>query len=146
MTAVATACAGFLLAVLWFDLMFDVQAPRQTDEAMESISTYYARVTRAAAPMNRLVMVAMLGLLAAIVVEIVRGSTDAWAAWSSLPLAVAPIGLAGARTVPTAVRIGQRTDPVDVRKQLTMQVLRQHHLCFTCIIAVLVVQLVAIAT
>ena len=28
-TRVLTACAGFLLAVLWFDLMFDVQVLRQ---------------------------------------------------------------------------------------------------------------------
>ena len=31
MTAYVTAGAGFLLAVLWFDLMFDVQALRHRD-------------------------------------------------------------------------------------------------------------------
>ncbi len=42
-----TAGAGFLLAVLWFDLMFDVQARGATvgSDAVVSISTYYRRVT-----------------------------------------------------------------------------------------------------
>ena len=60
------AGAGFLLAVLWFDLMFDVQVLRhrigdEPDETLASIAAYYRRVTTAARPMNRLVMTAMLG-------------------------------------------------------------------------------------
>ena len=44
MQTVVAACAGFLLAVLWFDLMFDVQlrGPRAAalpDEVLISIST-----------------------------------------------------------------------------------------------------------
>ena len=144
--AFATSAAGFLLAVLWFDLMFDVQARRRTEEAVESIATYYARVTRAARPMNRLVMVAMLGLLAAIVAELVGDSVPAWTAWASLALAVPPIGLAGARTVPTAVRLGQRVDPPAVREQRANEILRQHLFCLACIASVVVVQLVSVAT
>ncbi len=46
MEAFVTAGAGFLLAVLWFDLMFDVQARGTvTDDAIASISAYYRRVT-----------------------------------------------------------------------------------------------------
>lgn len=146
MAAFVTASAGFLLAVLWFDLMFDVQARRGTDEAVESISTYYARVTRSAAPMNRLVALAMLGLLSSLIVEIARGSVSSWAAWLSLTLALPPIVLAGARTVPAAVRLGQRTDPIDVRKRAAIQVLRQHVFCFACIGTLLVVQLASVGT
>lgn len=145
MQAFATAAAGFLLAVLWFDLMFDVQVRHGSDEAVESIATYYARVTRAAHPMNRLVMVAMLGLLAAIVAEIVGDSVPASAAWASLALATAPIALAGTTTVPAAVRLGQRIDPPDLRRRAAHHILRQHVVCFTLIAAVLVVQLVSIA-
>jgi hypothetical protein len=139
--AFATAAAGFLLAVLWFDLMFDVQAPQRTDAAVESIATYYARVTRAARPMNRLVMVAMLGLLAAVVAELVGSSVPAWAAWTSLVLAVVPIGLAGTTTVPTAVRLGQRLEPPDARQRAALHILRQHVVCFVFIAGVLAVQL-----
>jgi hypothetical protein len=45
----AATGAGFLLAVLWFDLMFDVQLRRHTEnplppEVLASISAYYLRV------------------------------------------------------------------------------------------------------
>jgi hypothetical protein len=50
MSAFVTAGAGFLLAVLWFDLMFDVQVMghREGDlpeEVLASIASYYRRVT-----------------------------------------------------------------------------------------------------
>jgi len=56
----AAAGAAFLLAVLWFDLMFDVQSrkhagDRLPTEVLVSISAYYRRVTTEAYPMNRLV-------------------------------------------------------------------------------------------
>jgi hypothetical protein len=141
--AFATAAAGFLLAVLWFDLMFDVQARSGTPEAVESIATYYARVTRAAHPMNRLVALAMLGLLVAVVVELVGDSVPRWSAWASLVVAVPPIGLAGARTVPAAVRLGQRVDPPEVRARAARAILGQHVFCFACIATLVAVQLVS---
>jgi hypothetical protein len=58
MNTFAAAGAGFLLAVLWFDLMFDVQTRKYTGdlppEVLASISAYYCRVTTEAYPMNRL--------------------------------------------------------------------------------------------
>ena len=141
MRAAATAAAGFLLAVLWFDLMFDVQARRRTDGAVESIATYYARVTRGARPMNRLVALVMLALLASLVAEVMGDTVPAWAAWTSLVLAVVPIGLAGTTTVPAAVRLGQRTDPPDQRQLAALHILRQHVVCFVFVSGVLAVQL-----
>jgi hypothetical protein len=57
-SAYASAGAGFLLAVLWFDLIFDVQilghrGEGMPEEVLGSICAYYARVTTAARPMNR---------------------------------------------------------------------------------------------
>ena len=51
------AGAGFLLAVLWFDLMHDVQVLRlpageDPSAALTSIARYYRRVTTDARPMN----------------------------------------------------------------------------------------------
>src|SRR6185312_1844083 len=49
--AFVSAGAGFLLAVLWFDLMFDVQARGGSEvspAALSSIAYYYARVTTGA--------------------------------------------------------------------------------------------------
>jgi hypothetical protein len=147
MSAFAAAGGGFLLAVLWFDLMFDVQAlgdhgRNLTDERLSSIASYYARVTTAARPMNRLVVTAMLATLAAIVVELARGGAHAWARWLSLALALVPIALAGARTVPAAVRLGTRGDAPAGQSALARSIFRDHLLCAGAIAALLVVQLV----
>ena len=146
MNAFVAAGAGFLLAVLWFDVMFDVQAAGSEEvpeAALASIAAYYARVTTAARPMNRLIAAVMAATLAAIVVQIARGGDPVWLGWASLALASAAIGLAGVRTVPTAVRLGTRRDPQPVQSRLARAVLAQHLFCFAAIATVIVVQLAA---
>jgi hypothetical protein len=145
--AAVTAGAGFLLAVVWFDLMFDVQVLRHRggevpEPVLASIAGYYRRVTTDARPMNRLVASVMLLTFAAIVVELARDSVPDWVAASSLALAASAIGLAGARTVKHAVRLGSRTDPPDVQAELARSVCRDHLYCFAAMAAVLVAQLV----
>lgn len=146
-TAFVSAGAGFLLSVLWFDLMFDVQALRQPKDAdlpedvLASISGYYARVTTAARPMNRLIAAVMIGTLAAIAVQIANGDHPLWVGWASLALAGSAILLAGVHTVPSAVRLGARTDAIDVQSRLARSVLKDHLVCFAAIAALLVVQL-----
>jgi hypothetical protein len=88
-SAFVTAGAGFLLAVLWFDLMFDIQTIAHRgrelpEEVLASIACYYARVTTAARPMNRLIALVMLATLAAIVVELTDGHQASWVPWASL--------------------------------------------------------------
>jgi hypothetical protein len=140
-TAFVTAGAGFLLAVLWFDLMFDVQALRAPDRelpepVLASIAGYYARVTTLARPMNRLVALAMAGTIVALAVQAPR-----WEAWVSLALAGAAISLAGVHTVPAAVRLGTRSDPPAVQSRIARAIGADHVVCFTLIVAVLIVQL-----
>jgi hypothetical protein len=147
MSAFVTAGGGFLLAVLWFDLMFDVQVRGARghslpEPVLASIAGYYARVTTAARPMNRLIATVMLATLAAIVVEIARGGAHAWARWLSLALAVAPIALAAAHTVPGAVRLGARRDTPARQSALARSICRDHLFCVGAIAALLVVQLV----
>lgn len=147
MNAFVSAGGGFLLAVLWFDLMFDVQVigPRGhslPEPVLASIAGYYARVTTAARPMNRLVAAVMLATLAAIVVEIAHGGAHLWARWTSLALAVAPIALAGAHTVPGAVRLGARRDDPGRQSALARSICRDHLFCAGAIASLLVVQLV----
>jgi hypothetical protein len=146
--ALAGAGAGFLLAVLWFDLMFDVQTiPHRgavlPEEVLASISAYYRRVTTTARPMNRLIALVMLGTLAAIVIELLRRHTQLWVAWASLVAAAAPIALAlaGIRTVPSAVRLGARHDPTERQSALARSICRQHIFCAIAIAALLVLQL-----
>ncbi|HEX4483238.1 MAG TPA: hypothetical protein VH081_05580 [Solirubrobacteraceae bacterium] len=147
MSAFVTAGGGFLLAVLWFDLMFDAQTlgrrEQEIDERrLSSIAGYYARVTTAARPMNRLIAAVMLATLAAIVAEIADGDgVSSAAAWVSLALAAAPIALVAARTVPAAVRLGARTDTPQRQSALARSIFREHVFCFGSITALLVVQL-----
>jgi hypothetical protein len=146
MTAAVTAGAGFLLAVLWFDLMFDVQALRHRrgqvpEEVLASIGGYYRRVTTGARPMNRLVGAAMLVTLGALVAQIAGDDVPAWAAWTSLGLAVAAIGLAAAHTWPSAVRLGGRRDRPDVQGRLALSICRDHLFCLAAITALLALQL-----
>ena len=80
------AGAGFLLAVLWFDLMFDVQTRKHTGnplppEVLASISAYYRRVTTEAYPMNRLVALVMVLTLVAIGAQIVEAVSPWWIEW-----------------------------------------------------------------
>jgi hypothetical protein len=145
-SAFSTAGAGFLLAVLWFDLMFDVQVighrgSRLPDEVLASIAGYYRRVTTAARPMNRLIAAVMLATIAAVAVEIAAGEQQAWVGWLSLALALAPIALAGTRIVPLAVRLGARADPPERQSELARSILRGHVASALSIAGLLAVQL-----
>jgi hypothetical protein len=146
MTAFVSAGGGFLLAVLWFDLMFDVQAlgrdgAQLGEQQLCSIAAYYARVTTAAGPMNRLIAAVMLATLAAIVVELSGDSVPDAVAWVSLLLAAMPIVLVGARTVPAAVRLGTRSDSIEQQRSLARSILREHIFCFVSIAALIALQL-----
>ena len=147
MTPFVTAGAAFLLAILYVDLIFDLQARRGRsrdgvpEDALRSIARYYRRMTVTARPLNRLVSVVMVGTLAAIVAQLLGDDAPDWAAAVSLGLAGAPILLAAVHTVPSAVRLGRGGDPPDVQAALARAILRDHVLCLTAIVALLVVQL-----
>jgi hypothetical protein len=144
----AAAGAAFLVAVLWFDLMFDVQTRRHGGgelpaEVLASIRGYYRRVTTAATPMNRLITVVMALTVVSIVVEIVRGAAPWWAGWISLAAAISGIGRAALRTVPDAVRLGRGVDPIDVQSRLAHSVYRDHLFCLAAMALVVALQLTA---
>ena len=146
MTAFVTAGAGFLLAVLWFDLMFDVQALRHPDgdlpeEVLSSTAGYYRRVTTAARPMNRLIAAVMVGTIVVIIVQLVQGDAPRWAAVVSLVLTAAAISVAAVHTVPSAVRLGTRSDAIAGQSRLARSILRDHVLCITAVAVVLLLQL-----
>jgi hypothetical protein len=146
MSPFISAGAGFLLAVLWFDLMFDVQvigrgAGELPEATLASIAAYYARVTTGARPMNRLVAAVMLATLTGIVAEIVRGDGQRWASSASLALALPAVALAASHTVPSAVRLGARIDTLERQSSLARAICRDHLLCASAIAAVLALQL-----
>ena len=138
-----TAGAGFLLAVLWFDLMFDVQVRRaeRLEEGVSSIAAYYRRVTVEAYPMNRLVAVVMVGTLAALIAQVADGDAPRWASVTSLALALGAIGLAAGHTFRNGARLGAGRGTPDEQAALARLMLRDHVLCLVAIVAVLVLQL-----
>src|SRR5207302_5511767 len=111
----AAAGAGFLLAVLWFDLMFDAQTRKHEGSVLPprvlaSISAYYRRVTTEAYPMNRLIALVMVLTLVAIVAEIVEDAAPWWIGWGSLLIAGSGFVPTLTRTVPNARRLGSAND------------------------------------
>ena len=137
------AGAGFLLAVLWFDLMFDVQVRRldgpDGEARLTSIADYYRRVTIEAFPANRLVATIMLITIAGSVVQLWRAPS--LRALVAVVLVVAPVTLAGRRVVPNAMRLGARGDDVATQRALARTIWRDHVLCFAAILAFLALQL-----
>ena len=147
MTAFITAGAGFLLAVLWFDLMFDVQVRGHgtsdvSPDVLTSIAAYYRRVTTSARPMNRLVGVAMIATIVAILVQLARDDVPTWLSVASLLLVGGPVGLAATHTVPAAVRLGAETDAACQQGRLARSIWRDHLLCVSGIAALLILQLI----
>jgi hypothetical protein len=135
----AAASSGFLLAVLWFDLMFDIQRSAGVD----STAAYYHRVTTTARPMNRLVAFFMLWTLVALVGEIVQNDVPRGVAVASLLLALFAIGLAVLRTVRNAIRLGEQRDLADAQRALARSILRDHVVCFVAIASLLLLQVFA---
>jgi len=150
MAAVLALCAGFLLAVLWFDLMFDVQvlgrgrgADPLPEEVLASIAAYYRRVTTEARPMNYLVGVVMLVTAGGTLIGLLRGVGSLAVRLLSLALCGVPIVAARVRTVPNAIRLGSRADPPDVQSRLAHAICRDHLAFFGMIAAFAVLQLLA---
>jgi len=148
MRTFAAAGAGFLLAVLWFDLMFDVQSRKHASdplptEVLASISAYYRRVTIEAYPMNRLVALVMLLTLVAIVAELVEGVHSWWIGWVSLALAGSGVVPTLTRTVPNARRLGRALDTPEIQSTLARAICRDHLFSFARTFLVLGLQLIA---
>lgn len=142
-------CGGFLLAVLWMDLIFDSQVRGYGDEqlpeaVLTSIADYYRRATTTSRPMSRLIAAMMVILLAALVFQAVSGGDPGWLVAVSGGLAAAPILIAASRTVRNAVRLGGREGSQAEQSALARSIYRDHVLCFTCLGAFLVVRLTAV--
>ena len=115
MAPLLTACSGFLFAVLWMDLIFDVQVFRYRSAGEElpepvlvSITGYYHRATTTSRPMSRLIALVMLILLGALGFQATRGPDPGWLLVISAGLAGIPTMLALTQTVPDAIRLAER--------------------------------------
>jgi hypothetical protein len=146
--AALAACGGFLLGVLWMDLMFDVQALGHAagalpEEVLAAIAGYYRRVTTEADPMGRLVGIVLGGALAGTVWQAARRQLQpAFAAAALLAVGV-PLALALLRVLPNAVRLGTRADSTLVQSELARAICREHLFCLASMLVFVAIQLCA---
>ena len=147
MSLIVAASAGFLLAVLWMDLIFDSQVLRHRgadvlpEAVLASICAYYRRATTTSRPMSYLIALVMAILLGALGFAWINGPTAVWPLAAASLLAMGPILLAMLRTVPNAVRLGARTGDIAEESRLARAVCVDHLACLTCLLAFLAVWL-----
>src|SRR5262249_48040844 len=114
-------CIGFMLAVLYIDLMFDVSALpyRRTNaalpkEILDSITFCSRRIVQNPYVLMFVMLVATLSIVA----EILYGLAPRWAAYSSLALmAVSMIG-GVFKVIPTAQRLASVNDSEEARTRM----------------------------
>jgi hypothetical protein len=148
-TSLLTACSGFLLAVLWMDLMFDAQVLADKhpggelpESVLDSIAGYYRRAVTESRPMSFLIAVVMAILLGALGFQAFRGQDPDWLVAVSTLLAGGPILLAATHTVPNAVRLGSRSGSPGARTALARSIWRDHLACAVSMLAFLVLWVV----
>jgi hypothetical protein len=149
--SILVACGGFLVAILWIDLMFDVQVLRHRGRGTElpepvlaSIAGYYRRVTTTARPMGHVVGLVMAVLLASLAIQITTGPDPRGPALVSLLLCGGPIVLAVGRIRPNAVRLAARKDPPLRQSALARSICREHLLCLAGMLGFVALHLCAV--
>lgn len=148
MRLIPAACAGFLLAVLWMDLMFDSQvlphrgAEVLPESVLDPISRYYHRATTTSRPMSYLIALVMAILLGNLAFRAFHGSDPGWLLLVLAVLAGVPIVLAMTRTVPNAVALGNRRGTPAEQSRLARAICRDHVVCLVLMSAFLVVWVV----
>jgi hypothetical protein len=122
-------CLGFMMAVLYIDLMFDVSAApyRKTKaalppEVLGSITHYYGRITQN----PYVLMFVMLTTTLCIGAEIMYGLAPKWAGWASLFLMGLSMLTGTLKVIPTAQRVGSAKDPEDARTRMIHGMLPFH--------------------
>jgi hypothetical protein len=110
-------------------------------DVRDSIAAYYRRVTTTSHPMSRLVAAVMFVTLAALVGEVALHTTPRWAAIPSLVLVALAVGIAGARTVRSAVRLGRQVDSPQTQSALAQGIYRDHVVCFLAVAATVILQI-----
>ena len=146
MRLIGAACAGFLIAVLWMDLIFDTQvlphhgADVLPESALDSIAGYYHRATTTSRPMSYLIAVTMGILLGTLAFR--WFSHPGWLTLVATLLAAVPILLASIRTVPNAKRLGNRGGTLAEQTRLARAICLDHLVCLASMSAFLAVWVV----
>ena len=150
MVTLLAACGGFLVAVVWMDLIFDVQVLRHArasgplpEPMLASIAGYYRRATTDSRPMSRLITAAMAVAVLGSLYRLFAAEGALALRVLSLGLCLVPAAFALVRVVPNAVRLGQRHDDLATQSALAHSICRDHLLCLALIGAFTLLQVVA---
>ncbi len=150
MTALLATCGGFLVAIVWMDLIFDVQVLRHArasgplpEPVLASIAGYYRRATTDSRPMGRLIAAVMAIAVLGSLYRLIVGEGALVQRIASLALCFAPAALALSRVVPNAMRLGQRSGDIAAQSALARSICRDHLLCLGLIGAFTLLELVA---
>lgn len=130
-------CIGFMLAILYIDLQFDMLTlPYRRSgepvpiEVLRQITTYYGVITKN----PYLLMFVMMTTITCIVVEVLYDLVPRWVGYSSLLL----MGLAAAvsiiKVIPSAQRLATDRDAADKRAVFA---LFPSHICLLIVIILL---------
>lgn len=137
------ACVGFIVAVMWVDLIFDALVlPHHNsreplpEEVLATMSSFFKRITYK----PFLIFVILVVMLVVIIQQIISGSVPGWAAWASLVLILVSVGFAVARVIPTARRLGSRADTLEKQSELARSLLPMHAFVLIAMLLVLAVQ------
>lgn len=140
---------GFLIAVLWMDLMFDVLALRAPagsevpDIDLTLMAAYYRRVTTTASPMPYLISAVMAGMVGVLLHQVFHDDARRGVAVASLALCGVPIVLALVRIFPNAIRLGSCRDSAAVQSVLARSIGRDHLLCLAAMFSFVTLRLMA---
>lgn len=147
MPQILVGAGGFLCAILWMDLMFDVQAwgsaGTLAPPVLDSIAGYYRRVTTDAAPMGNVISLVMVLAILGTVVQFARSRLPLWLRAASVLTLLLPVVAALTVIVPAAVRLGSQSDDPAIQSELARTLLSGHLWCLASIAAFIVLELVA---
>lgn len=140
------ATGGFLLAILWMDLMFDAQSfGAASATAVSSIAAYYRRVTLEAGWMTWLVATVMLVTVVGVVLQLRSSPASRARRVVTAVLALGPIALALVMVFPAARELAHAGESTD-RLALAQLIAWSHIACFVAISLFVALQLTASRT
>ena len=143
MQAALFMCIGFMVAILYIDLQFDILSLpyRRTpgpvpNGVLGQIATYYGVITKN----PYLLMFVMMTALVCIIFEIVYSLVPQWAGYASLVLMLLAMGGGIVRVIPTAQRLATDKDTVEERTRMVQSMFPAHMFLLACILSLAAVQ------
>jgi hypothetical protein len=145
LAAVLFLCIGFMIAVLYIDLVFDVSGlpHRRSGEPLapailDPIATYYRYITRN----PYLLMLIMATAAACIIAQIFYELVPRWIGYASLLLMVLNTLIAVLKVIPAAQRLASGKDTPELRSQMVHSMLPYHLLLLAAVLLLAAIQLI----